>query len=161
MLTEITGDLLNVKDGIICHQVNYFGSMGGGVAADIADRILTEEQYQKYVDYCTEAGRTSLGTVQFLDCEGGLIVANMFCQDDSRARGGMIEGGITSYDDMQRCLIQVRRMALLRGKRVYVPRNLGCGIAGGDWDVVKQVLHFVFDDAPIEAFIVGRKRRGV
>lgn len=32
MLTELTGDILNVKDGIVCHQVNYFGVMGGGAA---------------------------------------------------------------------------------------------------------------------------------
>ena len=155
MLTEITGDLLHVTDGIICHQVNYFGAMGGGVAAAIADNILTGEQYQTYVDYCKQAGRTALGTVQFIGCAPGLIVANMFCQDD--ARSGVIEGGITDYGAMQRCLFRVRSMALLQGKRVYFPHNLGCGIAGGNWDTVKALLAEAFKDAPVEAYILRRR----
>lgn len=157
MLTELTGDILNVKDGIICHQVNYFGVMGGGVAAAIAENILTEEQYRAYADFCKQAGRTALGTVQFLSCADRRIVANMFCQDDARARGGMVEGGITDYDAMRRCFVRVRSMAQLQGKRVFVPRNIGCGIAGGDWNTVKSIMQDVFGAFPVEAFILGRK----
>lgn len=156
MLTEITGDILNVKDGIICHQVNYYGSMGGGVAAAIAENLLTDEQCAEYVAYCKKAGRTALGTVQFLGCPGGLIVANMFCQDDALARGAAANQGITDYDAMRRCLIRVRSMAVLQGKCVYFPRNVGCGIAGGDWHMVRYIIMDVFDNAPVEAFIVGR-----
>lgn len=157
MLTEMTGDILNVKHGIICHQVNYFGAMGGGVAAAIAENILTDQQYNAYVAYCRQAGRTALGTVQFLGCTDGLIVANMFCQDDARARCGMPEGGITDYDAMRRCLVRVRSMAQLQGMSVYIPRNVGCGIAGGNWDTVKYIIGDVFNLYPVEAFIVGRK----
>lgn len=157
MLTEMTGDILNVKDGIICHQVNYFGVMGGGVAAAIAENILTEEQYQAYAGYCKQAGRTALGTVQFLGCSDGLIVANMFCQDDARARGGVAEGGITDYDAMRRCFVRVRSMAQVQGKRVYIPHNIGCGIAGGDWSTVKFIMEDAFKTYPVEAFILARK----
>lgn len=159
MLTEITGDILNVKDGIICHQVNYFGVMGGGVAAAIAENLLTETQYAAYVTYCKQAGRTALGTVQFLGCSDGLIVANMFCQDDARARGGETGEAITDYGCMRRCFIRIRVMAQSLGKRVYVPRNIGCGIAGGDWDAVKFIMRDVFGAYPVEAFILGRKER--
>ena len=157
MLTEMTGDILNVKDGIICHQVNYFGVMGGGVAAAIAENILTEEQYKSYTDYCKQAGRTALGTVQFIGCANRLIVANMFCQDDARARGGMTEAGITDYDAMHKCFVRVRSMATLQGKRVYFPRNLGCGIAGGDWSTVKFIMEDAFKTYPVEAYIMGRR----
>lgn len=157
MLTEISGDILNVTNGIICHQVNYFGVMGGGVAAAIAESILTEEQYKTYTDYCKQAGRTALGTVQFLSCPGGLYVANMFCQDDARARGGMTEGGITDYDAMRRCLTRIRSTALVHGKRVYFPHNLGCGIAGGDWATVKFIMEDTFKFYPVEAFILKRR----
>lgn len=157
MLTEMTGNILNVKDGIICHQVNYFGVMGGGVAAAIAENILTEDQYAAYAIYCKQAGRTALGTVQFLGCSDGLIVANMFCQDDARAKDVFPADGITDYDCMRRCFVRVRSMAELQGKRVYVPRNIGCGIAGGDWDTVKSIIQDVFGNCSVEAFIVARK----
>lgn len=157
MLTEMTGDILNVKDGIICHQVNYFGVMGGGVAAAIAENILTQDQYNAYTIYCKQAGRTALGTVQFLGCSDGLIVANMFCQDDARAKDAFSADGITDYDCMRRCFIHVRSMARLQRKRVYIPRNIGCGIAGGDWETAKSIMQDVFDNCSVEAFIVARK----
>ena len=158
MLTEITGDILNVKDGIICHQTNYYGAMGGGVAAAIAENILTDEQYAEYVAYCKKAGRTALGTVQFLGCSVGLIVANMFCQDDARAHGAAADQNITDYDAMRRCFVRVRSMAAVQGKRVYIPRNIGCGIAGGSWDIVRYIIQDVFGAYPVDASIVGRRQ---
>ena len=156
MLTEITGDLLTVRAGIICHQVNYYGVMGGGVAAAIADKILSAEQYAAYSMYCKQAGRTALGSVQFLGCAPGLVVANMFCQDEALAqRGGNL--CITDYDLMYQCFKRVRNMAQIQKMRVYIPRNIGCGIAGGNWDTVKQIMEDVFGKGPVDAFIVGRE----
>ena len=157
MLTEITGDILNVKNGIICHQVNYYGAMGAGIAAAIAERILTPEQYQTYTEYCNRAGRAALGTVQFLGCSDGLIVANMFCQDEALANA--LYGTITDYDAMERCFTRVRGMARLQKKPVYIPHNIGCGIAGGDWKVVKGIIQIAFESyADVGGFIVSRKR---
>lgn len=36
----IKGDLLNCGADIICHQTNFFGMMGGGVAASIWNQLL-------------------------------------------------------------------------------------------------------------------------
>ena len=156
MLTEITGDLLKIENGIICHQVNYHGAMGGGVAAAIAENILTDEQYEAYVDYCKENGPDALGTVQFTGEEDGLIVANMFCQDEELATPGKRNQNITDYEAMGKCLVRVRTMAIRLGKRVYFPCNMGCGIAGGSWDAVLYLLRDLFAEYPVEAYIVGR-----
>lgn len=155
MLTEITGDLLSVRSGIICHQVNYYGVMGGGVAAAIADNILSAEQYAAYSLYCKQAGRTALGTVQFLGCAPGLVVANMFCQDEALARSGGF--CITDYELMRKCFTRVRNFAQIQNMTVYVPRNIGCGIAGGDWETVKQIMQDVFADSTVSAVIVSRE----
>lgn len=156
MLTELTGDILNVKDGIICHQVNYLGIMGGGIAAAIAENILTEEQYRDYANYCKQMDRTALGTVQFLDCVDGLIVANLFCQDDIRSSEAYCR--MTDYNAMRDCFVHVRGTARLFDKRVFFPHNIGCGIAGGNWNTVRGILQDVFGDSPVEAFILTRKR---
>ena len=158
MLREMVGDILNVKDGIICHQVNYFGTMGGGLAAAIADRILTDEQYNEYVRFCEMWGRRALGKVQFLKCSDTLIVANLFCQDEVGAAIEEWKSRVTDYDHMAECFYTVWAAAYLTGKTVYIPRNIGCGIAGGDWDAVKHIIQDAFMLHPVEAYIVGRKR---
>lgn len=48
MVREITGDLLSCDADVICHQVNYYGVMGGGIAAAIRRRVLTDSQYSNY-----------------------------------------------------------------------------------------------------------------
>ena len=157
MLKEITGDLLNVSRGIICHQVNYYGVMGGGVAAAIADKILPNNQYGAYADYCKKNGRKTLGSVQYLGCAPGLIVANLFCQDEALAQPQTGNFCITDYQMMRKCFIGVRSMAQIQKLTVYIPRNIGCGIAGGDWGTVQQILQEIFGDSDVEVVIVARE----
>ena len=156
MVTEITGDLLKVRSGIICHQVNYYGVMGGGVAAAIADKILTAEQYAAYSNYCRQAGRTALGNVQLLGNVPGLVVANMFCQDEAKPQ---LDGkyDITDYEAMLTCFIRIRDLAEAHNMTVHIPHRIGCGIAGGDWNLVRQLIYSVFHESPVDAFIVCRE----
>ena len=160
MLNEIKGDIFNwVKDGgIICHQTNYFGVMGAGIAAAIRHKLLTNAQYAKYVELCRMGGRTLLGHVQYLECDGGITVANCFCQDDGRADANRPNADytITRYYEMKRCLIDIRSKAKLEGKRVYIPYKMGCGIAGGDWGTVLFIFKDVFGKSPVDAVIVRR-----
>ena len=156
MLIEQNGDILKVTNGIICHQTNYHGTMGGGVAAGIAENILTPEQFKEYADYCREKGPDALGTVQFIGCSAGLIVANMFCQDEMIALQDKPYQNITDYDAMRRCVSRVRSMAIIQGKRLYFPHKLGCGIAGGNWETVKFILQDLLAAYPVEAYILKR-----
>lgn len=161
MLHEKYGDLLSVRKGILCHQVNYHGAMGGGVAAAIADQILTESEYASYVDYCRKRGRAALGSVQFMGT-APLVVANMFCQDEILARSNTgNKFCITDYERMRECFERVRDMARVLGLPVYIPRNIGCGIAGGDWERVKQIIQEIFENNDrVTATIVARKEAG-
>lgn len=158
MLNEIKGDIFNWINGggIICHQTNYFGVMGAGIAAAIRHKLLTNAQYAKYVELCRMGGRTLLGHVQYLECDGGITVANCFCQDESAAHAPNTDFSITRYYEMKRCLIDIRSKAKLEGKRVYIPYKIGCGIAGGDWGTVLSIIKDVFDKSPVDAVIVRR-----
>ena len=160
MLNEIKGDIFNwIKDGgIICHQTNYFGVMGAGIAAAIRHKLLSHEKYAEYVELCRMGGRTLLGHVQYLECGDGITVANCFCQDDGRASANSPNSAytITRYYEMKRCLIDIRSKAKLEGKRVFIPYKIGCGIAGGDWGMVQSIIKDVFGKSPVDAVIVRR-----
>ena len=153
MVREISGDVITAAgdSGIICHQVNYFGVMGAGVAASIREKLLTAVQYGKYVSYCDELGTSALGTVQFLPAQTGACVANMFCQGDQPDR----TGSLTLYDAMRTCFVRVEHGAGFTGRSVFIPARIGCGIAGGDWERVKSIIRSVFDNSPVEAVIVN------
>lgn len=157
MIYEITGDLLDAKSGIICHQTNYHGVMGAGVARAIADKILTTQQYNAYVNYCRQAGRTALGTVQFLGNAPGLVVANMFSQDEAKPQlNGRYD--ITDYEAMAACFIRIKDMAEACNMTVHIPYRIGCGIAGGNWSLVRQLIYSVFSGSPVDVYIVKKEQ---
>ena len=47
MIKQIQGNLLDY-DGILVHQVNTLGVMGAGVALQIRNNLMTEEQFWEY-----------------------------------------------------------------------------------------------------------------
>lgn len=157
MIREITGDLLRDGKGVLCHQVNYQGVMGAGIAWAIREKLLTPSQYAEYVNLCMEKGAGLLDTVQFLDC-GEVIVANMFCQNDFVIPDHpvlLLSGGtLTNYTAMRLCFEQVKHKALWAGVPVSIPGYIGCGIAGGDWRAVKKIIDGVFSTGPVEATII-------
>lgn len=153
MVKQITGDLLNVKSGIVCHQTNYHGVMGAGVAAAIKKELLTEEQYEKYVAYCYTHKGAALGSVQYIDTRiPGVTVANVFCQMAYMDKNHTL----TSYTAMEECFKAIRDEAMRLDAPVYFPYKIGCGIAGGDWPTVEQIIKDVFDDSEVQVYIVKR-----
>ena len=101
MVREITGDLLSCDADVICHQVNYYGVMGGGIAAAIRRRVLTDSQYSKYQRLCAAHGDSLLGKVQYLRCKKNRVIANVFSQRDMS----------TDYPAFRKCMIEIRYWA--------------------------------------------------
>ena len=44
MVHEMTGDLLSCDADYICHQTNFYGVMGAGVAASIHSKLLSPDR---------------------------------------------------------------------------------------------------------------------
>lgn len=127
----IKGDLLNCGADIICHQTNFFGMMGGGVAASIWNQLLDQQDRKEYCSLCRDMRGSLLGSVQMLTHHGKPYVANLFSQ---MAEPDKLDS-LTDYRKLRRCLHEVKMFAKRRGYTVAMPGFLGCGIAGGNWDV--------------------------
>lgn len=149
MIREVKGDLLAYDANIICHQTNYFGVMGGGIALAIYDKLLTRRQYAAYQKYCQLHGRGALGEVQFIPLNDGRYLANIFSQDDLSERDVL-----TDYPAVQAALEKVERFAANKGFSVALPGYIGCGIAGGDWKVVGNIIKQVFGQSGVECAVV-------
>lgn len=142
MIKEIYGDLLDTKEGIICHQTNYLGIMGGGIALAIKEKLFTEEQYAQYKRKCSMSGSLIMGDVLFTPITPQLTVANCFCQNEYRD----YDGSFTDYRAMAMCFKRVKSQAVIKDAPVLLPGYIGCGIAGGDWNKVKPLIEKAFTD---------------
>lgn len=125
----IKGDLLDVHVGIICHQVNCCHVMGAGLAADIRRKYP-----RHYADFMSRVPH--LGGLCITQVNWNLYVVGIYGQ----LKYGH-DGPYTNYIALQRGMQAVAKMAEEKHLPVYLPYGIGCGLAGGDWAVVKELIY--------------------
>ena len=132
----IQGDILDIQRGIIGHQCNALYVMGAGLALQIARKypgVLLRYQEQ----------RPLLGSCQLVKAGDDFYVANLIGQADVGF------GCQTDYDALRMAMASLCQQALVLGLPVYLPDGLGCGLAGGNWTVVKSIIEDELPEATI------------
>ncbi len=130
------GDITELNSGIICHQVNCKGVMGAGLALQIKRR-----HPQVFDDYLAayRAGHLQLGNVVMTKIRKHLYVASICGQDDYGRDPRKV---YTIYHELLKGLERVVKFAEDNQVHpVYVPFQMGCGLANGDWPLVKQCMY--------------------
>lgn len=132
---DATAPVKSTPIGIIVHCCNDIGAWGAGFVLALSRRWHSPEQ--NYLD----AERYRLGDVQFVQVQPDLIVANMIGQHGC----GFRPDGTPpiDYPAIRSCLDKVREEIDLLGgpsvASVHAPR-FGSGLAGGDWNVIEQIV---------------------
>lgn len=147
MIKEIDGDLISLalenKFDVIAHGCNCKNMMGAGIAlqmtktfkADLLDDTYLEEMLK--VDTAFNDIEKLGNIVSFIpyhekyfsNVPKDLIVVNAYTQ--------YYPGKNLDISALILCLRKMNK--LFKGKHIGLPR-IGCGIAGGDWTVVKQII---------------------
>ena len=116
------------ENTIICHQVNCRAAMGAGLARQIRDKWPVV--FDEYVKVCSPE---KLGDFQMVQVAPQLYVANLFGQSsfgrDKRQ---------TNYAALGTALF--RAMKEHPDATFRVPYGLGCGLAGGNWATVLNLI---------------------
>jgi hypothetical protein len=136
-LTE--GDLLSIQEGIICHQVNCIGVMDAGIAFQIKTKYpIVFTQYKQYID---SRCKNILGSLQIVRVNKELSIANIFGQYDiRRIAGGERKTDYNAIDTSFKALKVYVSQNALDPDNVYIPEKMGCGLAGGNWDVYIAIV---------------------
>ena len=126
--------ILDIDSGIICQQVNCMGVMGAGLALAIKQKYPIV-----YEQYIQRANPSALGKVLLVPVTRELSVACLFGQ----LRYGRNRQH-TNYDALRLAFTKLNQMA--NGRTVYVPKNIGCGLGGGQWSIVKTIIQETLDN---------------
>lgn len=135
--TEIKGNLIAMakesKFDIIGHGANCKKMMGAGIAYQIAREFPIAYQADK-ID--TRMPRQRLGDLTYTQYGDNLFVVNLYTQ---------YEGGPNlDYSALE---LSLRKMTLIFNKNLKIGLpQIGCGIAGGDWEKVKEIIQRVLSD---------------
>lgn len=158
MLINKKGDLLKSDCNVIMHQANCFSTMGSGIAKSIAK--LYPEAKKADNGYLGEPqerhGKFSMATVD------GVTIANLYGQYDfgSHLKNDkiqleknykMLEQAMDSFFTFAKNLNQ--KDAKINLNKVGVPYKMGSDRAGGNWEVIKQILERQSEKHEIDIYI--------
>lgn len=141
MLYEVTGDLVADKQyDIFCHQTNCKGRMGSGIARQIRDAYpIVAARDAKYHEISIARGgeHKMLGTIMGSRTDDGRLCINMYAQKNYGTGKRQ-----TDYMAFARCLALIRDdlCDYPLAVKVAFPDHIGCGLAGGDWKIIKSLI---------------------
>lgn len=145
MITTKIGNILNAEENIICHQVNAQGVAGAGLAAQI--KRVYPNFLHVYQDMCQSFTFQQMkvnGLVAWYTTLSGQMIASIFGQEFYGY--GM---QYTDYVALGNGLNAVRETAEMKDLlSVAIPYGIGCGLAGGDWNVVQNIIRDCFKYSP-------------
>lgn len=135
MIRYLQGDATNPAvpgHHIIAHICNSAGGWGRGFVLSLSKRWpLPEHAYRELA----RQDCLVLGLTQLVKVDDNTTVANMIAQEAYSKPGQPA----IRYDELEKCLADVRDLALENGASVHMPR-IGCGLAGGKWSEIEPIL---------------------
>jgi O-acetyl-ADP-ribose deacetylase (regulator of RNase III) len=132
----VSGSLLDVRAGVICHQANCTSRRAAGLARAIFDAYpAASRAYSVHV-------RTP-GTIDVTPVAPALAVAHLFAQirpgrcsgDDGEDSASARERWFSDALAALWCWVEREHPAV-----VAFPWGIGCGLAGGDWRAYHRMI---------------------
>lgn len=137
-IIEVNVDLLEYPLDGLCHSCNCFNTMGAGIAASIKAKY--PEAYESDTKFGLPGDRGKLGKFSFIKTYDEKYVYNLYGQ---YSMGGWKRH--TNYEALASALVGVKEHAANNlVKRLGFPKNMGCVLGGGDWQVVRALIESVF-----------------
>lgn len=135
-MTTITGNILDIKSGIIAHQVNCLDRMGAGIAGQIIKKYPSVLQKYHRLAKAIEPSKR-FGKIQKVPVTEELTIANVFSQFayGNPAKTGKI---YTNANTLSSCLHKLCHDN--PNKTIYIPYNIGCGLGGETWDHIEPMI---------------------
>jgi len=138
IVREIRGNLLNTDLNYIAHGVNCQNVMGSGVARAIYLKYSTvKSSYHSHCTLlsCSQKPKELLGSVQKVAINNGKIVFNCFTQEYYGSDGKKY----VDYQAIKKCFDFLTNQCN-NVNAIAIPK-IGCGLAGGDWEIVKEIIN--------------------
>lgn len=169
---EIDGDLIRLslegKFDVVVHGCNCFCIMGAGIAPQMAKAFGADKFEMEADEYRGDINK--LGTIDYeikyledgkivnYPDENGKWVTNQITVVNAYSQYGFGNNHVDGikipldYHALILCFKKINH--IFSGKKVGFPK-IGCGLAGGDWNTVKDLMKTFMPD--IQIFIVNYK----
>lgn len=130
MIHIVCSDLLSISSDYIAHQVNCRGVMGAGLALTL--RNHNPRLYSLYQTHCRNHAPAELLGRAFI-CDN---IISVFGQLNYGRNRNYV---YTDYSALNRAFRAIHNRLPIT-KSIAFPYGFGCGLANGDWNIVKQLI---------------------
>lgn len=131
----LSGNLLDVKEGIIVHGCNCQGVWGSGVAKQMKEKY--PEAFTKYQSDLKNLGSTALGRVSVWGSMNPVTVHSAFTQNYYGRDNGV---RYVSYDAVSTCFDTIFMCGKSNTRNIYIPNLIGAGLGGGSREVILSII---------------------
>ena len=141
MINTLHGNVLDTENAVIVHCVNCQGVMGSGIAREIRERFpeAYETYRETYQNKILHLGSISYVYFPAVENVGHKIIANAAGQDWYGAGNVHVD-----YDATRICFANINEdMKHFKAEHGITTINFplfGCGLAGGDWTKVSEII---------------------
>lgn len=178
MYKEIKGDLIDLaligEFDVIAHGCNCFCTMGAGIAVAMkntfgCDRFeLEKEEYKGNIDklgtiqYRNRIVNTSTGQVSITSFAPikfpsvYVTIVNAYTQYHYGKNHSDGKENPVDYEAITLCMRKINH--IFKGKHIGLPQ-IGCGLAGGDWNIVKSIIQNELTDCDVTVVIYDKTRK--
>lgn len=154
-ITYKADNIITASEPLIIHGCNCQGVMGSGVALAVKNRF--PKAYTEYVKLHSEEG-LSLGFMQFVNCFdklGSKWIGNAFTQENY---GRSPNTQYCDYKAIRNCLETVREFLFSQDHNSFAMPKIGCGLGGGDWNIVLKIIEEVFESTNLTISIYDNQK---
>lgn len=155
MINIVKDNILDAIEDIIVQQVNCKGVMGAGLAKSILNKYPNvKKEYQSFRSFNLNKGLTDkdlLGLVNYVRVSDGKVIANVFGQVNIK-KNHFDKTVYTKTEALTRGLKEVKELSKQLNKSVAIPYGIGCGLAGGDWNIISEIIESIFSDYKVTIY---------
>jgi len=147
MINIVKGNILNTTEDIIGHQVNCMGKFNAGLAKQIRSKYPFA--YECYMGTWKDEDdkQDLMGRIKSCKMDDGKTITHVFSQF-----GYGRDKRYTDYDSLRKGLKVLEIVARNSNRSVALPHGIGCGLAGGQWDIVYKIIDKVFKDYEVTLY---------
>lgn len=160
MYKEVNGDLitlaLNGEFDVIAHGVNCWNTMGAGIAPQMVKAFHCNTfplEYSKYSGDINKLGQIDYKVCPIVINNNGeselseVVVVNSYTQYHYGKNHSDGVDKPVDYDAITMCMRKINH--IFKGKHIGLPYVIGCGLAGGDINIVIPIIKRELKDMKI------------
>lgn len=143
--------IFNDKYSVICHCCNALGAWGRGFVVPLGEKYPKAKE--KYLDFIKTTNQNErLGRVSFAKVTPKIIVANIIGQ--FYIYSNKYNPTPLDYDALEKGFNTIIENFNKHDMPLTIHMPLiGCGLAKGNWDIVKKIIKKTFINKEIEVYV--------